>query len=1035
MAYDGSLSFDTQLNTDGFNDGLKKLEKSTKDGMSVFGGTFFGSFISNIVDKGIGMIMGSVDKAMSRLDTMAQFSRVLNTMTGSATMTAEALDKVNSVVSGTAFGLDTAAAGVQNFVAAGMEVSQATDTISAWADAVAFYTKGTNQELATVENALQKMQTKGTVTMEHLQMLLEAGVPAVQIYADAVGMSTEEVTAQMGKGELRTSDFISVMNDAFKAGTEGFPAIAGAAKEAGTSWAGSMDNTQAAITRGVASILESFDKLYDAKSGMVQFGKTIESGLKVIGENLDMIIPILGGATAAFIAFKSAMAITNVINKIGSSFLNLGTMIGTAVYKIGQSISKLNAAMASLSTGSIIGIVITAVVALIGVIDGLSNKIDGFQKKYEDLHNTIEDQISANNSLLESLKTVDAEYEKSLGHIENVENANTELINRIEELRTSIASGTISDREKEAAQRELIQCTNELNDSVSGLGLEYDAMTNSLNMSIDSVRDAIEMQSEYAEAAAKLEHANSYIEKKIELEDELWMTELRLKNSTEELTDLQNNIPFDKGIVEMWDWGKATKEACDNVEELADQQLILEDAIDSYVEKAKKEKEVQLEVLQGMNSQLETLDEVAAKYGLTAEEIKKAMELQGITLDEWETKYKENFTDENLSLEQLAAQWGTTTEAIKAEMEAQGISAEEWETNQEAKLEEWKNAVATKTDEVINNFKELPTSMDISLEEMVTNLNDNAAKYQEWRSLITQATGTLSNDVIAYFNKMGTGSLEILKECLNDPQKAAEINLAFGNAVNAGVVGAEAETKKMYTVGENAIKEVGSGAGDNSGEVTEVINEAIAGSSDDIIQIMSDLNIGISDEIKNMRDRARIITQEMVNAMVTAFGTIKSRMATVVVQMFAGMLSAMNDNEGKLYSKADRISANIARRFEKAFDINSPSKVMQKIFSYVMQGAYRGMESEENTLYGKVDEISENISDKFALSASGMYAAINGNQSKLKFAAAASYGQVSSQNSCSNNFTQIVNSPVALSPSELTREAVDAQKRQKWQLP
>ena len=31
------------------------------------------------------------------------------------------------------------------------------------------------------------MQTKGNVTMEHMEMLLNAGIPAIEMYADAIG--------------------------------------------------------------------------------------------------------------------------------------------------------------------------------------------------------------------------------------------------------------------------------------------------------------------------------------------------------------------------------------------------------------------------------------------------------------------------------------------------------------------------------------------------------------------------------------------------------------------------------------------------------------------------------------------------------------------------------------------------------------------------------------------------------------------------------------------------------------------------------
>ena len=264
----GGVKIEVNLDKSKLQGSLKGLEGEMVKSMAIF------EVMKQTLTKVFGMITDSVDQAMRRIDTMDQFSRVMTTMTGSTDKANAALERTNAIVQGTAFGLDTAAKGVQAFVASGMEVSKATDTMEAWGDAVAFYTKGTNAELETVSQALQKMQTKGNVTMEHMQMMLEAGIPAIQIYASAVGKSTEEVTDQMSKGELKTEDFIVAMNGAFKAGTTGFPAIAGAAKQAGASWQGSQDNMKAAIARGTAAMLEQLDAVFDVKGGMVDFGRS-----------------------------------------------------------------------------------------------------------------------------------------------------------------------------------------------------------------------------------------------------------------------------------------------------------------------------------------------------------------------------------------------------------------------------------------------------------------------------------------------------------------------------------------------------------------------------------------------------------------------------------------------------------------------------------------------------------------------------------------------------------------------------------------
>ena len=177
MAYDGTLVFDTELDANGFQTGANKLNNLVS-GLGIF----------KLLEKGFQMVANSVDKAMGRIDTMEQFSRVMTTMTGDVSATNEALAETTEIVSGTAYGLDYAARAVQNFTSRGMEISKSTETVRAWGDAVAFYGDGSNAAFGSVTDALSKMQTKGNVTMEHMEMLLNAGIPAIEMYADALSL-------------------------------------------------------------------------------------------------------------------------------------------------------------------------------------------------------------------------------------------------------------------------------------------------------------------------------------------------------------------------------------------------------------------------------------------------------------------------------------------------------------------------------------------------------------------------------------------------------------------------------------------------------------------------------------------------------------------------------------------------------------------------------------------------------------------------------------------------------------------------------
>lgn len=311
------------------------------------------------------LVKSSISSAMGRQDTMEAFNRTITQITGSAENATKALEDLKKITKGTAYGLDIAAKATQNFVTRGMDLSKATKSVGIWADAVSFYGKGTNEQLETVTDALAKMRTKGTVEMDQLNRMFDVGIDAVGIYAKAVGKSSQEVQDSLSDKTIRTDEFLNVVEKAMEEGTNGVQKIAGAAKDAGASWTGTIDNMKAATTRGVLSIMQAIDdmlsknKLPQMREMISQFGKgaettmnTVANGIKnlkdvgalipqigalgsalfVVGGSVDYIKALCGGFDALSLKtklFNKSLADTknkiSVVSKVLKGNLSLGT--------------------------------------------------------------------------------------------------------------------------------------------------------------------------------------------------------------------------------------------------------------------------------------------------------------------------------------------------------------------------------------------------------------------------------------------------------------------------------------------------------------------------------------------------------------------------------------------------------------------------------------------------------------------------------------------------------------------------------------
>lgn len=359
-----------------FNQGLQSGVVSAKTFVSAIAGL-------SVVRSMISTVTGQLDAAMNRMDTMSNYSRAMTAISGDADVAGASLERLKEITKGTAYGLDTAASSVQNFVTRGLGVASSVDQMKKWADAVAFYGNGTNEQLANVTDALGKMLSKGKVEMDQLDRLTDAGINAVGIYAQATKRSTASVQNDLSKGKISAQNFITTVSTAFTEGTNGVLNISGAAKEAGGTWATSIANAKAAVTRGLISLIDGINEgLTNAGFGTIldnvtNFGTAAENTLNKLGnsastiigllgpplnmlrsagtfiaENWDDLIPIIGGVAAAVIAYNGVLTIYNATQTVSNTLKAIS--IAYSAINTGKTLAE--AAAIKTATGAQVGL-------------------------------------------------------------------------------------------------------------------------------------------------------------------------------------------------------------------------------------------------------------------------------------------------------------------------------------------------------------------------------------------------------------------------------------------------------------------------------------------------------------------------------------------------------------------------------------------------------------------------------------------------------------------------------------------------------
>lgn len=413
----------TSLN--GFNGVIQKsqsLFKRFTSGLSGMIGALTGLSIFRTIT---GWISGSMDTALNRLDTIDRFYDKMELLTGDVNNAEYAISSLKDSTTGTAYALDTASKAVQNFVTRGLDTERAVASTELWMDAVATFGKGTDEEFATATDAIAKMRTKGTVEMKQLNRLFQIGINPVQIYADAVGTSARQVQDALSDKKLKSEQFITVIEDALRNGTNGVVNVTGQAQQAGKTWQGTLNNFRIAIARGVANVVDSTSKAFAGifggedvlKEKILNTGKWIES---LLGKSTDN-----GFTGFAGIIERDLPTILTHLKSLGTVFkeeivpsIKTGGQEIYAIFKNTLIPVMLNlASVATLVFGKVILPSVNLGIKVFGklaekvspIINGLSKEITEFANGF-DLNNKFQDF----DTLSKKLKAIDKVYSRSI---------------------------------------------------------------------------------------------------------------------------------------------------------------------------------------------------------------------------------------------------------------------------------------------------------------------------------------------------------------------------------------------------------------------------------------------------------------------------------------------------------------------------------------------------------------------------------------------------------------------------------------------
>lgn len=453
---DGKVVIQITADPSDYEKAIGSLGASTQKSLATaIKGSFIGNLFAQAFSKAAGVIANSMDSAISRVDTMKNFPRVMESLGYSADDAASSIQKMSDHLTGLPTRLDSMTSSVQKIVPTVKDVGKATDIMLSFNDALLAGGASTQVQEAALEQFSQVL-AKGKPELEDWRSIQTAMPGQLDQVAQSMlgqGKSANDLYEALKHGDVTMNDFCDALVRLDKEGGNGFASFSEQAKLGTQGIATSFSNLQNSVVKGLASILDAVGSenivgvMEGANKAITGLFKAVASAVSGAMPSVVQIVTALSkmgpqvlAAVAGFAGFKSAGGIvSDVAGRLGQLEKGAG-LAAKASAVLGRSISPATIAItaAAVAVGLIAGAVtdyVTKTENAKKATEGLnqatadtvglatySGSLGNVAQKAADAHVSIDDLNASTASTVDAMNANTAAAQQQIGQLTTAQN-------------------------------------------------------------------------------------------------------------------------------------------------------------------------------------------------------------------------------------------------------------------------------------------------------------------------------------------------------------------------------------------------------------------------------------------------------------------------------------------------------------------------------------------------------------------------------------------------------------------------------------
>lgn len=312
-----------------------KSEKSTSRIAAAFGAV--AGVAQSVVTKAFNMVTDSIGGAVSRVDTLNNFPKVMTNLGYSADESSRSIQSMADHLSGLPTTLNGLASVTQRLAPVSPTLTDATNTALAFNDAL--LAGGNSADIqSNAMDQLVQMLSSGKVDMDAWTSVNEAMPGQMQQVAKSIlgtSASTNDLYKAMQDGKVSTQQFADAFVKLDKDGANGMASFSQQARDATggiqTGWA----NMKNAIVKGLADIINSIGA--SNISGVITaIGTVFKTSLDIIAAAIKPVMQLISQVVDWVTKFAKAVSQTSGFKAFTDAVVGIGKSLGGILQNIGH---------------------------------------------------------------------------------------------------------------------------------------------------------------------------------------------------------------------------------------------------------------------------------------------------------------------------------------------------------------------------------------------------------------------------------------------------------------------------------------------------------------------------------------------------------------------------------------------------------------------------------------------------------------------------------------------------------------------------